>query len=70
VKAQLVQVQEALDDVRKANTDMPVPNNNRVFTMLMQCLAKARKLLQAIEGYCDVPSDHIVLGKRQRTEYA
>ena len=45
VKSQLIQMQEAYEEMQKANTDQPLPNQNRVFTMLMQALAKARKLL-------------------------
>ena len=71
VKSQLIQMQEAYEEMQKANTDQPLPNQNRVFTMLMQALAKARKLLQSLEGLIDSqPSEFITLGKRQRTESA
>lgn len=31
VKAQLIQMQEAFEEVKKANTETPVPNHNKMF---------------------------------------
>ena len=64
-------MQEAFEEVKKANTEMPAPNGNKLFTLLMQSLSRARKLMQSLEGICDSqPSEMITLGKRQRTESA
>lgn len=47
-------MQAAFEEVKQSNSsEQPMPNANRVFTMLMQCLAKARKILQALEGMVD-----------------